>query len=83
MNLLNEIGFSWEPRDFIWQQHYQELLDYKKMNGNSNVPQGYSDKRLVTWVLTQRNYRKKQKLSYDKIKLLNEIGFSGNHSCGK
>ena len=75
---LDEIGFTWGSTSSMrWQQRYQELKEYKDDHGNCNVPVKYEDNpALAFWVKTQRVNYKNETLAADRIKQLNEIGFS-------
>ena len=70
---LESIGFSWEPIDEAWIARFDELVDFKNENGDCNVPNRHGS--LGRWVFTQRRYHKKGKLSQERIKLLESIGF--------
>lgn len=85
INLLDEINFIWDPlksnknskrNDEIWENKYKKLLDYKKLNNNTDVPQ--FNKEIGRWVNDQRVNYKKSKLTEYKINKLNEIGFNWN-----
>ena len=75
---LEKIGFRWSPHDEKFEQGFQETLRYKEQSGDSNAlssyktPDGYN---LGMWQSTQRNSCNKGKLSTDRIKRLEEIGF--------
>ena len=59
-----------------WDENFGELLKFKEKNGNCNVPQNYpSNHSLGTWVNTQRQAYKNNKLSLEQINRLNSIGF--------
>ena len=73
IKLLEIAGFKWDPFADEWNHRYQQLKKHIKDNGNANVPQRQST--LGSWVGTQRKARKKGKLSEDRIKLLDELGF--------
>eukprot|EP00978_Attheya_sp_CCMP212_P035393 scaffold153776_cov32-Attheya_sp.AAC.2 len=51
---LESIGFVFvsSPRRPPWDERFQELVDFKKINGHTNVPQGFGP--LGNWVCTQR-----------------------------
>jgi hypothetical protein len=73
---LNEIGFDWDPKQSSWEAMFEELSSYKAIHGDCNVPQSYmANERLGFWVSTQRQFRKRSKLSEDRIRRLEEIGF--------
>ena len=77
IRMLNDIGFVWEQygRD-TWRAHYDELVAYKDQHGDCNVSRSdETNKSLVNWVATQRTAYKNGKLSEDRIRMLNDIGF--------
>jgi len=74
---LEILGLTWNPDETYWKQMYQELVDYHRVHGDCNVPQKYSDNRkLASWVTTQRSLQKKGKLEIPKLEKLQELGFS-------
>jgi hypothetical protein len=55
---------------------FDELVAYKRINGDCNVPRGYSiSNSLSIWVMKMRTYYSKSKLAPDRIEKLNNIGF--------
>jgi hypothetical protein len=88
MQRLNGIGFVWSIRH-DWQKHYNELLEFKAINGHCNVPARYlPNNRLGIWVTSQRQQFKNLNLvksgkikkrpiplTEEKIKLLENVGF--------
>jgi hypothetical protein len=84
-DMLNAIGFDWgftldlggvNPTD-LWGLRYHQLVDFKKKNGHCVVPYNQPDNRqLGIWVSNQRRNRKQNKLTPERERLLNEIGFS-------
>ena len=61
-----------------WNLGYEQLKKYAKREGHTRVPRGLKTKGGLTlgiWVGTQRSVYKKNKLSQDRIRLLEEIGF--------
>jgi ribosomal protein L24E len=77
---LNNIWFAWEMDwEAAWMIHYNELVEYKRENGDCNVSVGYIiNPQLANWVKTQRAYFKKNILPEDHIAKLNQIGFTWN-----
>eukprot|EP00978_Attheya_sp_CCMP212_P032001 scaffold122974_cov53-Attheya_sp.AAC.3 len=79
---LNSIGFTFKcrptPTKSNWDQRFQELVDFKKINGHTNVPQ--KSGQLGNWVKNQRTqYRlfregKHSTLANDKREKLESIG---------
>lgn len=52
---LDEVGFLWDIRMTVWEERYEELLQYKKKHGNCNVPITCVEApKLGTWVKCQR-----------------------------
>ena len=74
IDLLNEVGFIWDPKDASWHEFYNELLEYFKDHGNTDVP--LSIRRLYTWISNQRKAKKNNELSEERIQLLDEVGFT-------
>ena len=71
---LNKIGYDWAPMESRWEGMFTELFAYKKAHGDCNVPRGYpKNVQLATWVGVQR--QKKLKLSSDRVRRLNGLGF--------
>ena len=89
---LDSIDFTWVvgsgggqdglTADELWEKRFNELKDYRKKNGNCNVPFHYQDnKQLGRWVNKQRtHYKKFQKgenpqIIKERISKLKSIGF--------
>mmetsp|Transcript_62784 Transcript_62784/g.152867 ORF Transcript_62784/g.152867 Transcript_62784/m.152867 type:complete len:487 (+) Transcript_62784:142-1602(+) len=73
---LEAIGFVWNPHEAAWLEMYNRLQEYKHKNGNADVKKRYKkDPKLGRWVSLQRGTYKKGKLSPDRTKKLEEIGF--------
>ena len=70
---LDEFGFVWNPHEAQWEASFCDLLNYKAEHGHVNVP--HSITGLGAWVGSQRAAKKKGKVSVDRIRRLNEIGF--------
>jgi hypothetical protein len=81
---LESIGFEFkcQSTDSPWDQHFQELVHYKKINGHTNVHTGSGP--LGRWIAKQRvhyQYLKEGKdslLTIVKCEKLNSIGFEFN-----
>mmetsp|Transcript_31728 Transcript_31728/g.60573 ORF Transcript_31728/g.60573 Transcript_31728/m.60573 type:complete len:1010 (+) Transcript_31728:607-3636(+) len=83
---LNEIGFTWgKPRKFPqenvgWEHRFCQLQTFAQDHGHCQVPKGKNEtcdvRKLATWVHDQRNVSKRGKLSEERIRRLDEIGFS-------
>jgi superfamily II DNA or RNA helicase len=77
IELLNSIGFVWNPHETTWLKNYKELLRFKELHGHTLVSNNYevNGLRLGGWVEKQRYKFKRRDLSPDRIKLLENIGF--------
>jgi superfamily II DNA or RNA helicase len=78
IQLLENMGFSWgSPRaGQPWEIRYLELLDFKSANGNCDVPTKYAENlALGSWVVNQRQDKKRGKMSVEHERLLNDVGF--------
>jgi predicted chitinase len=76
---LDDISFKWEIRKEQFEEGFQETLRYKERTGNPNAPQIYKTDegyRLGTWQSNQRQNYRKGILSSDRIKRLENIGFT-------
>lgn len=74
--LLSVLGIKWNHKDSAWERFFAELLRYKKQHGTSNVPQRHTTlPALGVWVNNQRRLKKRKKLSRERIRRLNAIGF--------
>ena len=69
---LGDIGFVWNPTP-SWDERLGELVKYKAEHGDCNVPQ--SQGSLGTWVNNQRIARKRGKLSEERARKLDALGF--------
>lgn len=73
--LLNSIGFEWNPLKEAWMETYRRLVAYKAKHGNTCVPYIFEeDPALGNWVHRQRHSCNE----IDRINLLNAIGFEWN-----
>jgi Helicase associated domain len=88
---LNDVGFVWTPLP-PWEERYQELVQYRKENGHSNVPMDDPNAALAKWVRTQRSECRKMdkgqftSITVDRFQALVDIEFvfdgqSGNGGC--
>lgn len=68
-----------KTRDTRWREHFEELEEFKRDYGHTNVTQTKS-KTLAEWVKNQRRLRKAGKLAQARITKLDEIGFEWDRS---
>jgi hypothetical protein len=76
---LEKIGFIWNPHEEQFEKGFQETLLYKERTGNPNAPAPYKTLegyRLGNWQSSQRDKCRKRKLSPDRIRRLEKIGFT-------
>ena len=76
--MLEEIGFIWNPIEEIFEKGFQETVKYKEQFGDPNAPSEYKTPqgfKLGSWQHRQRQSYKKDKLTSERIKRLDEIGF--------
>eukprot|EP00977_Amphora_coffeiformis_P009632 scaffold2219_cov177-Amphora_coffeaeformis.AAC.8 len=88
---LENIGFDWGKRkgDALWDEKFQELLQFKETFGHCHVPIKWSENRILgRWVSTQRkeykNWRegKRSLMTDERHRRLEAVGFAwaGNDS---
>lgn len=77
INLLEGIDFSWDLRSHKWDEMFKMLTEFKEEYGHCDVPRDLGDdNKLASWVSHQRGFYRKGKLSQERIKKLNELGFT-------
>ena len=81
IELLENIGMTWNVNEAKWQEGYSYALEYFKKNKNLYIPQDYltgDGYRLGSWLGTQRTNYKKGILSPEKKSLLESINIVWN-----
>ena len=75
---LEDLGFSWDARTDQWEEAFAALEKFGKENGHLNVGKDImaGGMKLNSWVIRQRQFKNKGKISPLQIKRLNSIGFS-------
>ncbi|MFZ4440528.1 MAG: Helicase associated domain protein [Syntrophales bacterium] len=78
---LEDIGFKWEDKiiEELFEKGFLETLHYKEIKGNPNAPRDYKTDegfQLSRWQIDRRNDYNKGKLSPERIKRLEDIGFT-------
>jgi len=62
--------------DSKWDRMFAELATYKRKHGDCKVPRKWPDNlKLGEWVGGQRKSRMKERVSDDRIRRLDELGF--------
>lgn len=55
VKLLDNIGFIWNSHDAVWEERWNELLQYKQLHHDCIVPSNYKENpQLAVWVKRQR-----------------------------
>lgn len=73
---LEDIGFVWDPLVENWEEMFAALLNYKQAHGDYKVPNKWEESpELGPWCTRQRKVYKNNKLSTERIKRLEDIGF--------
>ena len=79
---LDTLGFTWRLGEFsgtqspqeAWGKMLERLVAFHAENGHAFVPQAYpQDRKLGRWVMTQRQKRRKGKLTAAQIKALDRL----------
>ena len=76
-DMLDKLGFAWDPRARSWAHLTEELLTYKNLHGNLLVPSNYTSSsgfRLGQWVQGLRIQKKMGRLQRDKVAFLDKLG---------
>ncbi len=79
VDLLESIEFVWDPLEKNWNDSFEELREFFTREGHSDVPQFKSKNirsTLGLWCTTQRKNFKRNKLSKEKIELMNTLKFT-------
>lgn len=80
IDLLESIEFSWDDiKTQRWNNMYDELVEFKVQFGHCDVRRNSrkkNDSPLPLWVANQRKFYREGKLTDERIKRLNEIGFN-------
>jgi superfamily II DNA or RNA helicase len=73
---LEQLGFVWNPIGDAWDQMFDALAAYKQTHGDCNVPRRWKgNSKLELWCTTQRAMHKNNKLSTDRVKRFEQLGF--------
>jgi len=73
---LDGLGFDWGVLETAWNDLFNELTAYKNRFGDCIVPMRWKENpKLGSWVSNQRTNYRTGKLSSDRIRRLDELGF--------
>ena len=73
IDLLNQIGFDWNPIQNTWDERYRALLKFKEEYGHTQVPKD-QDSKLFFWVKNQRMNIYRNSISPERKALLLKTG---------
>lgn len=76
MEALDSLDFIWDFLDHRWQHRVDQLEEFVRTNGHARVPKSYGE--LGTWVHARIEDHKCGRLSLDKVKQLESLGFIWN-----
>ena len=83
---LTQLGFVWDGAFKVWakkawESKYAALVEFQRTHGHCLVPATSKDlASLSGWVRTMRGYRRQGKLSEERIRRLDELGFMWDRS---
>lgn len=73
---LEELGFVWDVREALWDEMLAKYVAWKAKHGDAHLPQPRRGRSsLAIWVGNQRTFRRKGKLSKERIWVLDAHGF--------
>ncbi len=75
---LDSLGFSWDPLSEQWEEAFKALQNFHTRESHSRVPESYltdDDFKLGAWVRRQRQEKRNEMLSPEKILRLDCLGF--------
>jgi hypothetical protein len=73
-SLLDAANFTWDTPSAEWNERFNSLVNWKEDTGDCRVPFNCAS-GLGWWVNTQRQARRKGKMSDERIERLDSIGF--------
>ncbi len=79
IGVLDEVGFFWDGHERYrvkWESMCEALAAYQRAHGDCQMPFSIADdSKLANWLVTQRCARRKGKLSAERVRRLDELGF--------
>jgi Helicase associated domain len=76
--LLDSIGFTWSTSDADWDAKFADLCKWRAEHGHTMVP--FNEGGLGWWSNTQRQSRRKGKMSQSRVSRLDSVDFVWNPS---
>lgn len=87
IQILENMGFEWDPQKVQWKSMYEKLHDFVRMHGHAKVPKGYTENpELANWVRNQRlehrnwQQQKRSRMTQERFALLDKLGFVWSQS---
>lgn len=78
VDALDSLSFTWSTAEADWEEKFKRLCQWKVERGNASVP--FNEGELGWWVNTQRQCKRKGKLSPSREARLHSLGFVWNPS---
>lgn len=78
IDALNSLEFTWSTADADWEEKFKRLHEWTTNHGHASVP--FNEGELGWWVNTQRQCKRKGKLSSSRERRLRALGFVWNPS---
>jgi superfamily II DNA or RNA helicase len=68
-------GWTWDPREDLWEEGFERLGEYVKNHGDAVVPKAYTidGYQLGAWVTTQRRAYKQARLPLERQRRLEDV----------
>lgn len=77
IKILNDIGFSWSPKDDQWNEVFNILKNHKEEYGTFKVSSSMSYySKLLLWLNKQKKLYSENKLNENRLRKFKEIGYS-------
>ena len=85
---LDALGFDWEPGNAAgearWEARYVQLVEYQARHGHCSVPAKWAeDHAFGHWVHNQRAFKKCGRLSAERVRRLEALGFAWEGADGR
>ncbi|MEI8375291.1 MAG: helicase associated domain-containing protein [Planctomycetota bacterium] len=81
---LDKLGFAWDYLEFKWESQYAALVKFRKEYGHCRVSTlSKTHSVLANWVRTQRLRKKQDKLSAERFRRLELLGFTWEIPLGR
>lgn len=78
VDALNSLKFTWSTAEADWEEKFKRLCEWTSEHGHASVP--FNEGELGWWVNTQRQCKRKGKLSDSREARLRTLGFVWNPS---